>query len=626
MKATSYDMPFRPNFEAKSAAGWLIGLLVMLIAGLLMRLPVAYVIAISLITVAALAFRAFQAFKLWDFFLALGGQPFTKITFQEMQRKAASCKGELWLGTGFNWTPRHAELANEVLQRDFRQVQPPQWVARLLGKASASREFVGMPWIHGLGRGSETDITIPLKFMEGNTTLVGAPGSGKTTLYRLKVFQAALRGDTVIVIDPKNDRDLKNALQEAAIRAGAGDRFIAFDPAHPTTSIRYDPMANWSRDTEAAKRVTDVVVTFSGGADNFTSYTWSVLQTFTDALLYVGRRPSLRMFRALVETGPESLMEEVFIKFFQEKYGAEFMQHIEADIRVASSSKKRDASTLSPRLGGMMAHYKSLPFDQRTTQAVNGLLETVEHNREHLGKMLTSLKPALIALTAGDLGDLLSPNQSDLNDTRPIFDSGKITKGKYIAYIGLDSMTDSVTASAISTLILADISAVAGSRYNYADRSELAERTELIIDETGEIISLPLVTLLNKARGSGLRIIVAMQSFADITTKLGSTAFMEQVLDNTQNLIALRTKGDTTTKQIVRMIGKTKTNKISKSLSAGSRSDDAGLHITGSEGTSVSKEDVALFPEELIARLPNFEYIGYFAGGNVIKGKFPILT
>jgi len=625
MKAINYQMPFRPNFEASAAAGWGIGIGVMVLFGAIFQLPIVYVVVIATITALALVWRLRQALKLWKFILSLGGEQFKTITFEDMEKKAGGINGELWLGRGFEWTSRHAELASEVLQRDFKEVQPPPWVARMLGKASASRGFVGMPWIHGIGASEERDITVPLKFMEGNTALVGAPGSGKTTLYRLKVFQAALRGDTVIVLDPKNDRDLRNAMQEAAIRAGAGDRFIAFDPAHPSTSIRYDAMANWSRDTEPAKRVTDVVVSFSGGADNFTSYTWSVLQSFTDALLFVGRRPSLKMFRAIVEGGPETLMEEVLRKFFQERYGPSYMQYLAEDIRVAASSKKRDSGTLPATLGGMIQHYKTLPFEERDKQGVNGLLETVEHNREHLGKMLTSLKPALIALTAGDLGDLLSPDPMNLDDTRPIFDSGKITNGRYICYIGLDSMTDDMVATAISTLILADIKAVAGARYNYADREELAKRTEMIIDEASEIISLPLVSLLNKARGAGLRITIGMQSFADIITKLGSSAYMEQLLDSTQNLIALRTKGDTTTKQIVRMIGKTKITEVKRSSSAGSRSDDAGLHITGSEGAGTSKKEVPLFPEELVARLPNFEYIAYFAGGTVIKGKFPIL-
>jgi conjugal transfer pilus assembly protein TraD len=272
----------------------------------------------------------------------------------------------------------------------------------------------------------------------------------------------------------------------------------------------------------------------------------------------------------------------------------------------------------------MVNVYKTIPLAERL-EALNGLLDTVEHNREHLGKMLTTLKPALTTLTAGDLGALLSPDASDPDDKRPIFDSAKIVEGGYVAYIGLDALTDDKTASALATLLLSDMKSVASRRYNYADKNTLKSRIELIIDESSEVFNVPLIQLLNKARGSGMRIWIAMQSFADLINKLGSKAYMEQALDNTNNLIALRTKGDTTTKEIVRMLGKTSIEQTTKSLNAGTRSDDAGLHITGGEGKSTSLKEVQLFPEELLSRLPNFEYIAVLAGGNVIKGRFPIL-
>ena len=100
---------------------------------------------------------------------------------------------------------------------------------------------------------------------------------------------------------------------------------------------------------------------------------------------------------------------------------------------------------------------------------------------------------------------------------------------------------------------------------------------------------------------------------------------MEMVLDNTVNLIAMRSKGDTTGKQITRIIGKTRVEQVKGGMSSGTRSDDAGLHISGSESRSIDMQEVSLFPEELLSRLPNFEYIAVLAGGNVIKGRFPIL-
>jgi conjugal transfer pilus assembly protein TraD len=55
-------------------------------------------------------------------------------------------------------------------------------------------------------------------------------------------------------------------------------------------------------------------------------------------------------------------------------------------------------------------------------------------------------------LTSGDLGDLLSPDEEDSNDHRPIFDTSNIISGKHVLYVGLDSLSDSIVSSAIDPL------------------------------------------------------------------------------------------------------------------------------------------------------------------------------
>ncbi|MCE2721967.1 MAG: conjugative transfer system coupling protein TraD [Betaproteobacteria bacterium] len=623
--SNSFSMPFRPNFEASSALGWVAAIIALVVSGLVFKLPTSYIVTIAVVCTTALAIRGYAAYRLAKFFVDLAGEPFQKITFEELDEITKGREQEFWLGKGFTWTPEHTRYSVELLQRDFQQVLPPAWFSKMLGKAVSSPEFVGQPWIHGVGAATERDIRVAMKHLEGNTCVVGMPGSGKTTLYRLHAYQVVKRGDCLIVLDPKNDRELKNAIQEACVRAGRPDRFIAFDPAHPQSSVRYDALANWSRETEPASRITDVVTAMTGGADSFTSYSWSVLQSLADGMIYVGKRPTLKLFRALIENGPEQLMEEVLGKFFAEYYGTNWMSRCSAYIELARTGKIKTQINGSPELIGMVQAYKLVPIAERPTQ-LNGLLDTVEHNREHLGKMLTTLKPALTALTSGDLGALLSPDASDADDLRPIFDSAKIVEGGYVAYIGLDSLTDDKVAAAMATLILADFKAVAGNRYNYADKDTLRSRIELIIDEANEIMGgASLVQLLNKSRGSGMRIWISMQSFADIVTKMGSAHHMEQVLDNTVNMIALRTKGNTTTKEVVRMLGRTSIAQTSQSINAGTRSDDAGLHITGGEGKSTSQKETQLFPEELLSRLPNFEYVAALAGGNVVKGRFPLL-
>lgn len=90
---------------------------------------------------------------------------------------------------------------------------------------------------------------IPLKSLEGHTIMFGTTGSGKTRAYEVMVTQAIHRGDTVIMLDPKGDKDLRERMEMECERAGRKDAFLFFHPAFPKSSIRFDPMRNFTRTT-----------------------------------------------------------------------------------------------------------------------------------------------------------------------------------------------------------------------------------------------------------------------------------------------------------------------------------------------------------------------------------------
>ena len=75
-----------------------------------------------------------------------------------------------------------------------------------------------------------------------------------------------------------------------------------------------------------------------------------------------------------------------------------------------------------------------------------------------------------------------------------------------VVYIGLDALTDSSLARAVGTMLLADIRAVAGAKYNFAD---VTGKIRLFVDEAAEVCCEPLIQMLNKGRGAGLIITVA---------------------------------------------------------------------------------------------------------------------
>jgi hypothetical protein len=54
-------------------------------------------------------------------------------------------------------------------------------------------------------------VWLPLAHTEGHIVVAGTAGAGKTRLFDPLVTQAVLRGEAVVIIDPKGDQDLRRA-------------------------------------------------------------------------------------------------------------------------------------------------------------------------------------------------------------------------------------------------------------------------------------------------------------------------------------------------------------------------------------------------------------------------------
>lgn len=74
---------------------------------------------------------------------------------------------------------------------------------------------IGSPIIHGIGATEEDDIVRPLSSLGGGTLIVGTTQAGKGVMLTSLVTQAILRGEPVIVIDPKSSKRLRNAVWKA---------------------------------------------------------------------------------------------------------------------------------------------------------------------------------------------------------------------------------------------------------------------------------------------------------------------------------------------------------------------------------------------------------------------------
>jgi conjugal transfer pilus assembly protein TraD len=252
-------------------------------------------------------------------------------------------------------------------------------------------------------------------------------------------------------------------------------------------------------------------------------------------------------------------------------------------------------------------------------EEVDGLLSMVLHDQTHYAKMIQNLLPLLSSLTSGDLGPLLSPDAADINDPRPVFDSDKIIKGRHVVYVGLDSLSDPTVGSAIGSIVIADLAAVAGDIYNYGRKQNI----ELFVDEVAECVNTPLIQVLNKGRGSGFRITLAAQTLPDIVAKLGDQNKARMVIGNCNNLIALRTKDRLTQDFVVETFGQTHVQTLVRTQATGMSSKAAGVHVTGSVAERLGEERVDVFAPEWLGMLPSLHYIAMVSGGRLVKGRLP---
>jgi conjugal transfer pilus assembly protein TraD len=484
-------------------------------------------------------------------------------------------------------------------------------VAKTLGKEALSKD--GSYWLHGLDK--EDDITVPLELLEGHTLIVGSTGVGKTRLFDLCIGQAILRGGPVVIIDPKGDQGLADNARRICESLGQPERFAYFNPAHPDKSVSLDPLRNWNRKTELASRVAALIPSETG-ADAFVAFGWKVLQDICAGLIATGERPNLVSLRRYIEGGPDDLLTKGLLFHFNQKV-PNWEKGAASYIKTSKAKNKGPEAVLL----AYIAYYKEVVIHEWPNVDLAGLISTYEHNRDHFQKMVASLIPILSMLTADPLAELLSPKHEPGSE-KVVLDMSKVIRNNMVLYMGLDSLADPTVGSAIGSVMLADMTAVAGDIYNYG--LDKKKPIDVYVDEAAEVINTPTIQLLNKGRGAGFRLTVATQTFADFAARLGDENKAIQVLANTNNKIALRVQDPRTQQLFADGIPKIKVQSMSVSYGHNVASDPSE-HYDASYKEQASAEEADLIPPPVLSELPPLHFYARMSGGRTFKSRIPIL-
>ncbi len=479
----AYNPPWRSNFALAALVSWLtVGLVAAGLHGFwpVHQRPFQVLAALSI----PLALRwLLPALRHSHRRARLGGSPLAFMGQDTLAQQCRRHREDIWFGWGFDWNSEHAQLSLDLIRAG------PQRFVR-------AQSQLGAHWLHGLAA-RETPVWLPVEHSAGHILIVGTTGSGKTRLLDLLVTQAVLRGEAVVILDPKGDQDLQHSARLACARTGQPGRFVSFHPAFPDRSHRIDPLYSFNRATEIASRIAAIMPSVSGN-DPFKSFSQMALSHVIGGILAAGERPNLVNLRRYLEGGVAALVVRVLTRCFDaqapgwEGPAARYL------------GKAQDTTA---RARGLVRFYQEQVRADQPSTVVDGLVSLFEHDKVHFSKMVASLVPILNMLTAGALGPLLSPDSDDSTDARPITAMASIVERAQVAYIGLDSLSDGMVGAAIGSILIADLAAVAGDRYNYSANHR---PVNVFIDEASEVVNDPLILSLNKGRKAGLRLTIQL--------------------------------------------------------------------------------------------------------------------
>lgn len=526
----------------------------------------------------------------------------------------------LFLGRGFVWTAKHAQRIRDTQTLSGRKYLTTKTSESSLGDTSRVSSS-GRPEIHGVEL-HEQNVSMNRADRVGHTLVLGTTRVGKTRLAELLIAQDIQRNEVVIVFDPKGDAELLCRMVAEARRSDRLDDMQVFHLGHPEHSCRYNAIGRFSRITEVATRIANQLPD-SGNSAAFKEFAWRFVNIITGALVALERTPNFRLVRRYIND-----IEPLFIEY------ARLYLHRNAPAGWAALVRQRtrdiSARGLPAALRGrdadavaMLQYAESLDIYD---PVFDGLVSAYKYDRTYFDKIVSSVGPLMEKLTTGAVADLISPDEKNETDPRPILDWLEVIKRRQIVYVGLDSLSDTTVASAVGNAMFADLVSVAGHIYKFGiDCQSQTPRIALHADEFNELIGEEFVPLLNKAGGAGFQVTAYTQTWSDVEAQVGSRAKAGQVAGNFNSLIMLRVRELATAKMLVDQLPRVGVVGKSTSSGAGDSSKiDSEIDFETSHADSLSKSDVPLVGPTELFTLPRGQAFALLDGGRLWKLRFPL--
>ena len=573
-------------------------------------------VGVGIVLVTFAAFRTWQGIYLLRYQRNLSRTPVWQLDFEAIPY----APGTLFLGVGFVWTAKHSQRLRDTQTAAGRKYLANPAIKQI-ASGSSGMSSSGRPEIHGVEL-HEQRVAMQLADRVGHTLVLGTTRVGKTRLAELLIAQDIQRGEVVIVFDPKGDVELLCRMVAEARRSNRLADVLVFHLGHPDHSCRYNAIGRFSRITEVATRIANQLPD-GGNSAAFKEFAWRFVNIIAGALVALKRTPNYRLVRRYIND-----IEPLFVEYTREylhrkgpagwgKAVRKLMQQFNVrNLPTALRARGVEAVALLQFVQGLDIY----------DPVLDGLISSVKYDRTYFDKIVSSVGPLMEKLTTGAVADLISPDDGEDDDPRPILDWLETIRDRRIVYIGLDSLSDTTVASAIGNSMFADLVSVAGYIYKFGiGGSSDNVRIALHADEFNELIGDEFVPLLNKAGGAGFQVTAYTQTWSDVEAQIGNSAKAGQVAGNFNSLIMLRVRELATAKMLIDQLPRVAVSGKSTASGAGDSSKiDSEIDFETSHSDSLSKSDTPLVGATELFALPRGHAFALLDGGSLWKLRLPV--
>uniref|UniRef100_UPI003BEF3A95 type IV conjugative transfer system coupling protein TraD n=1 Tax=Burkholderia arboris TaxID=488730 RepID=UPI003BEF3A95 len=646
------DNPFRAPVELIAAASWSAGATALLaMPSWSIALPGgAYAASGAAVAVALIRFR--QGAK-----IVKRRRNLRRLTQYMLKADEIPwSRKKLFIGRGFEWQPKHAQLLYELsLARNAHLTRPSAlyefarrveirvehnsalaWIERVTGAdrwwnpVRPLPPVQGNPALHGLEL-REYDIYAPLAERVAHAVVIGTTRVGKTRLCEVFVTQDIRRGDIVIMFDPKGDAELLKRMYAEAARAGRLDQFYVFHLGFPELSARYNALGSFGRVTEVASRTAGPLPS-EGQSATFKQFVWRFVNVMARAMASLGEKPSYEsIYRNAVSI--DSLAQRYFEQLLDTRV-PNWRDDEEGPTALAGGDEAKNLIRKTGRSPTILSLSLYIRRQRLGDMVADSLISVIENDRTYFDKLVSSLYPLLEKLTTGEINALLSPRYDDPSDKRPIIEWMNIINSGGIVYVGLDALTDAEVASAVGNAMFADLTSTAGKIYKHGQtygQAGTAPRRKLSLhaDEFNELIGDEFIPLLNKAGGADYQVTVYTQTWQDVEAKIGNAAKAAQIGGNLNSMYMLRVKNLETAELLTNQLPEV--DILTRTLGSGA-TDAAlqGMNTDFNEFTSNTQDRLQttrrpLLEPSSLFQLPKGQAYAFIEGGRLYKLRLPLL-